>query len=45
MKRRTSFNIGNMLGIRNEVRDSEKHDRLKADLVENVWKKFGNVDE
>uniref|UniRef100_A0A0D3CYM4 DDE Tnp4 domain-containing protein n=1 Tax=Brassica oleracea var. oleracea TaxID=109376 RepID=A0A0D3CYM4_BRAOL len=45
VKRRTSFNIGNMLGIRNEVRDSEKHDRLKADLVENVWKKFGNVDE
>ncbi|XP_048611755.1 uncharacterized protein LOC125586024 [Brassica napus] len=45
VKRRTSFNIGNMLGIRNEVRDSEKHDRLKADLVENVWKMFGNVDE
>uniref|UniRef100_A0A0D3ACA7 Uncharacterized protein n=1 Tax=Brassica oleracea var. oleracea TaxID=109376 RepID=A0A0D3ACA7_BRAOL len=36
VKRRTSFNIGNMLGIRNEVRDSEKHDRSKADLVENV---------
>ncbi|XP_048622484.1 putative nuclease HARBI1 isoform X1 [Brassica napus] len=29
VKRKTSFNIGNMLGIRNEVRDSEKHDRLK----------------
>ena len=42
---RTSFNIGNMLGIRNEVRDSEKHDRLKVNLVKNVWKKFGNVDE
>uniref|UniRef100_A0A0D3DQY9 DDE Tnp4 domain-containing protein n=1 Tax=Brassica oleracea var. oleracea TaxID=109376 RepID=A0A0D3DQY9_BRAOL len=37
VKRKTSFNIGNMLGIRNEIRDSEKHDRLTADLVENVW--------
>ncbi|XP_048601104.1 uncharacterized protein LOC125580545 isoform X1 [Brassica napus] len=45
VKTRTSFNIGNMLGVRNEVRDSEKHHLLKADLVENVWKKFGNVDE
>ncbi|XP_013632458.1 glutathione S-transferase T2-like [Brassica napus] len=36
VKRRTSFNIGNMLGVRNEVRDSEKHHLLKADLVENV---------
>nr|VDD57739.1 unnamed protein product [Brassica oleracea] len=45
VKRRTSFNIGNMLGIRNEVWDSKKHDRLKADLVENVWRKFGNADE
>uniref|UniRef100_A0A0D3D683 DDE Tnp4 domain-containing protein n=1 Tax=Brassica oleracea var. oleracea TaxID=109376 RepID=A0A0D3D683_BRAOL len=45
VQRTTSFNIGNMLGIRYEVRDSEKHDRLKADLVENVWQKFGNVDE
>ncbi|XP_048600198.1 putative nuclease HARBI1 isoform X1 [Brassica napus] len=45
VQRTTSFNIGNMLGIRNKVRDSEKHDRLKADLVENVWQKFGNVDE
>uniref|UniRef100_A0A0D3ANK3 DDE Tnp4 domain-containing protein n=1 Tax=Brassica oleracea var. oleracea TaxID=109376 RepID=A0A0D3ANK3_BRAOL len=45
VKRRTSFNIGNMLGIRNEVQDLEKHDCLKADLVENVWRKFGNADE
>ncbi|KAL0743436.1 hypothetical protein Bca4012_084949 [Brassica carinata] len=43
--RRTSLTISNMLGIRNEIRDSEKHDRLKADLVENVWQKFGNIDE
>ncbi|XP_013633085.1 PREDICTED: glutathione S-transferase T3-like [Brassica oleracea var. oleracea] len=45
VKRRTSIHVGNMLGIRNEVRDSEKHDRLKADLMENVLQKFGNVDE
>ncbi|KAL0689484.1 hypothetical protein Bca4012_089162 [Brassica carinata] len=45
LKRRTSIHVGNMLGIRNEVRDSEKHDRLKADLMENVWQKFCNVDE
>uniref|UniRef100_A0A0D3AWM0 DDE Tnp4 domain-containing protein n=1 Tax=Brassica oleracea var. oleracea TaxID=109376 RepID=A0A0D3AWM0_BRAOL len=45
VQRTTSFNIGNMLGIRNEVRGSKKHDPLKADLVENVWQKFGNVDE
>ncbi|KAL0644602.1 hypothetical protein Bca4012_042892 [Brassica carinata] len=45
VKSGTSFNIGNMLGIRNDLRDSEKHDRLKADLVENVWQKFGNEDE
>ena len=44
VKSRTSFNVGNMLGIRNDLRDSEKHDRLKADLVENVWQKFGNED-
>ncbi|XP_056862352.1 uncharacterized protein LOC130510036 [Raphanus sativus] len=42
----TSFNIGNISRvIRNEVRDSQIHARLKADLVENIWQKFGNVDE
>ncbi|XP_009144908.2 putative nuclease HARBI1 [Brassica rapa] len=45
VQRTRSMNIGNMRGIRNEVRDSQIHDRLKADLVENVWQKFGNVDE
>ncbi|XP_056852831.1 uncharacterized protein LOC108858293 [Raphanus sativus] len=34
----TSFNIGNISRvIRNEVRDSQIHARLKADLVENIW--------
>ncbi|XP_056864078.1 uncharacterized protein LOC108815644 [Raphanus sativus] len=42
----TSFNIGNISRvIRNEVRDSQIHARLKADLVENIWQKFGNVDD
>ena len=36
VKRRESLHSDNMLGMRNEVRDSGKHDRLKADLVENV---------
>ncbi|XP_033140906.1 uncharacterized protein LOC117131910 [Brassica rapa] len=45
VKRRESLHLNNMLGMRNEVRDSGKHDSLKADLVENVWQKFGNLDE
>ena len=42
VKRRESLHSDNMLGMRNEVRDSGKHDRLKVDLVENVWQKFSN---
>ncbi|XP_033133916.1 uncharacterized protein LOC117127490 [Brassica rapa] len=42
VKRRESLHSHNMLGMRNEVRDSGKHDKLKADLVENVWQKFSN---
>ena len=34
-------NIMSMLTIRNEVRDNKIHQRLKADLVENIWQKFG----
>uniref|UniRef100_A0A0D3ACC4 No apical meristem-associated C-terminal domain-containing protein n=1 Tax=Brassica oleracea var. oleracea TaxID=109376 RepID=A0A0D3ACC4_BRAOL len=45
VKRRESLHLNNMLGMRNEVRDSGKHDSLKTDLVENVWQKFGNIDE
>uniref|UniRef100_A0A0D3BQ63 DDE Tnp4 domain-containing protein n=1 Tax=Brassica oleracea var. oleracea TaxID=109376 RepID=A0A0D3BQ63_BRAOL len=45
VKRRESLHSNNMLGMRNEVRNSGKHDSLKADLVENVWQKFGNIDE
>ncbi|XP_018465497.2 uncharacterized protein LOC108836897 [Raphanus sativus] len=35
----------NRLGIRNQIRSENKHERLKADLVENIWQKFGNLDE
>ncbi|XP_048631045.1 uncharacterized protein LOC125605081 [Brassica napus] len=45
VKRRESIHVGDMLGIRRKVRDTEKHDRLKADLMKNIWQKFGNEDE
>ncbi|XP_048613069.1 putative nuclease HARBI1 [Brassica napus] len=38
-------NVGEMRGIRNQIRDQQIHHRLKADLVENIWQKFGNLDE
>ncbi|XP_018474045.1 uncharacterized protein LOC108845314 [Raphanus sativus] len=44
VQRIPSLSSGNMRAVRNEVRDSQRHDRLKADLVENVWQKFGNGD-
>ncbi|XP_033141627.1 uncharacterized protein LOC103854675 [Brassica rapa] len=43
--RRESIHVGDMLGMRREVRDPEKHARLKADLMENIWQKFGDEDE
>ncbi|XP_048611876.1 uncharacterized protein LOC111211738 [Brassica napus] len=42
---RESIQAGDMLGMRREVRDQEKHSRLKADLMENIWQKFGDEDE
>ena len=35
-------NLGNMLGLRNHVRDRHIHEQLKYDLIENIWNKFGN---
>ncbi|KAL0771876.1 putative nuclease HARBI1 [Brassica napus] len=35
-------NLGNMLGIRNHLRERRIHDQLKIDLIENVWTKFGD---
>ncbi|KAL0658331.1 hypothetical protein Bca4012_078916 [Brassica carinata] len=37
--------ISNMLPIRNQIRDQQIHDRLKADLAENIWQKFDNLNE
>uniref|UniRef100_A0A0D3BVT9 DDE Tnp4 domain-containing protein n=1 Tax=Brassica oleracea var. oleracea TaxID=109376 RepID=A0A0D3BVT9_BRAOL len=34
-------NLGNMMSIRNRVRDRTIHQQLKADLVEHIWQKFG----
>ncbi|XP_048593473.1 uncharacterized protein LOC125576958 [Brassica napus] len=44
VRRRESLNVHNMLGIRTEVRNSDKHNRLKADLIENIWQMF-DVDD
>ena len=37
-------NLGNMMSIRSRVRDPKIHQQLKADLVENIWQKFGTPD-
>lgn len=34
-------NLGNMMSIRNRVRDRTIYQQLKADLVKNIWQKFG----
>ncbi|XP_024013544.1 uncharacterized protein LOC112087788 [Eutrema salsugineum] len=43
-----STNLNNVISdriqIRNEVRDRTMHLRLKADLVEHIWTKFGTFD-
>ena len=36
--------FGNMLGLRNHVRDRRTHQALKNDLIENIWNKFGDED-
>uniref|UniRef100_A0A0D3BY44 DDE Tnp4 domain-containing protein n=1 Tax=Brassica oleracea var. oleracea TaxID=109376 RepID=A0A0D3BY44_BRAOL len=38
-------NLGNMLLIRTHVRDRHLHERLKNDLIENIWNKFGNDED
>uniref|UniRef100_A0A0D3CUF5 No apical meristem-associated C-terminal domain-containing protein n=1 Tax=Brassica oleracea var. oleracea TaxID=109376 RepID=A0A0D3CUF5_BRAOL len=44
VKTRESVNV-DILNIHNQIRDPGVHERLKVDLVENVWEKFGNRDE
>lgn len=38
-------NVMNMMSIRNQIRDNKIHQRLKADLVENIWQKFGTTQD
>ncbi|KAG7577748.1 Harbinger transposase-derived protein [Arabidopsis thaliana x Arabidopsis arenosa] len=35
-------NLGNIMGRRNQVRDRDMHQQLKADLVEHIWRNFRN---
>ena len=35
-------NIANMMGVRTRIRDRQTHQRLKGDLVEHIWRKFGH---
>ena len=37
--------FGNMLGLRNHVRDRRTHEALKNDLIENIWNKFGDDED
>ena len=39
---RIPSNLGNLIGVRNRLRDRQTHLQLKADLVENIWNKFGH---
>ncbi|XP_010485291.1 PREDICTED: uncharacterized protein LOC104763640 [Camelina sativa] len=34
-------NLADMMITRNDIRDRKRHQRLKADLVENIWQNFG----
>nr|ACB59212.1 unknown protein [Brassica oleracea] len=38
-------NIVNMMGVRTQIRDKQMHQRLKADLVEHIWRKFGRDED
>uniref|UniRef100_A0A0D3BT43 DDE Tnp4 domain-containing protein n=1 Tax=Brassica oleracea var. oleracea TaxID=109376 RepID=A0A0D3BT43_BRAOL len=35
-------NIANMMGVRTSIRDRQMHQQLKHDLVEHIWRKYGN---
>ncbi|XP_013595011.1 PREDICTED: uncharacterized protein LOC106303227 [Brassica oleracea var. oleracea] len=37
--------FGNMLGLRNHVRDRHTQEALKNDLIENIWNKFGDDED
>jgi len=35
-------NIANMMSVRTRIRDRQMHQQLKHDLVEHIWRKYGN---
>ncbi|XP_033129888.1 putative nuclease HARBI1 [Brassica rapa] len=37
-------NMNNIFPTRNDLRDSQTHERLKNDLIQNIWNKFGDED-
>ena len=37
-------NLNNMFPNQNDLRDRQIHERLKNDLIENIWNKFGEED-
>uniref|UniRef100_A0A0D2ZSD2 DDE Tnp4 domain-containing protein n=1 Tax=Brassica oleracea var. oleracea TaxID=109376 RepID=A0A0D2ZSD2_BRAOL len=37
-------NMNNLFSNRNDFRDRHMHERLKNDLIENIWNKFGDED-
>ena len=36
--------LNNIFPNRNDLRDRQTHERLKNDLIENIWNKFGDED-
>ncbi|XP_033143316.1 uncharacterized protein LOC103861781 [Brassica rapa] len=38
-------NIANMMGVRTRIRDTQKHQQLKDDLVEHIWRRFGGGED
>uniref|UniRef100_A0A0D3DV94 Myb-like domain-containing protein n=1 Tax=Brassica oleracea var. oleracea TaxID=109376 RepID=A0A0D3DV94_BRAOL len=38
-------NITNMMGVRTRIRDTQKHQQLKDDLVEHIWRRFGGGED
>uniref|UniRef100_A0A0D3E6T6 DDE Tnp4 domain-containing protein n=1 Tax=Brassica oleracea var. oleracea TaxID=109376 RepID=A0A0D3E6T6_BRAOL len=38
-------NVANMMGVRTRIRDRQMHQKLKDDLVEHVWLKFGRDED
>ena len=37
-------NLNNIFPTRNDLRDRQTHERLKNDLIQNIWNEFGDED-